>query len=45
MSGLISIGEKARREGVAVGTLRRWERSGRLQPAARTLGGRAVESK
>ncbi|MFW6353912.1 MAG: IS607 family transposase [Verrucomicrobiota bacterium] len=34
----ISIGEAAIVLGVSVGTLRRWEREGRLSPAFRTLG-------
>ena len=36
---LLSIGEAAAALGVAVGTLRRWHRQGRLLPALRTLGG------
>ncbi len=36
---LCSIGEMANRLGVAIVTLRRWEREGRLRPASRTLGG------
>jgi putative resolvase len=39
MSDLIGVGDKARRLGVTVCTLRRWEKSGRLRPTARTLGG------
>jgi predicted site-specific integrase-resolvase len=39
MDGLFSIGEMARRLGVAVVTLRRWDREGRLKPTLRTLGG------
>lgn len=34
-----SIGEAAAALGVAVATLRRWHRQGRLLPASRTLGG------
>lgn len=34
-----SIGEIAAELGVAVATLRRWHRQGRLLPACRTLGG------
>jgi predicted site-specific integrase-resolvase len=36
---LFSIGEWARRLGVTVGTLRRWDREGRLKPVLRTSGG------
>lgn len=36
---LASIGEIAAELGVAVATLRRWHRQGRLLPACRTLGG------
>ena len=36
---LLSIGEAAAALGVAVATLRRWHRDGRLPPALRTLGG------
>lgn len=36
---LLSIGEAADQLGVAVGTLRRWHRQGRLAPAARTADG------
>ena len=36
---LLSIGEAADQLGVAVGTLRRWHRQGRLAPAGRTVGG------
>lgn len=36
---LLSIGEAAAVLGVAVATLRRWHRQGRLLPAIRTLGG------
>jgi hypothetical protein len=36
---LLSIGEAAAQPGVAVGTLRRWHRQGRLAPAGRTIGG------
>jgi excisionase family DNA binding protein len=36
---LLSIGEAADQLGVAVGTLRRWHRQGRLAPAGRTIGG------
>ena len=36
---LLSIGEAAAALGVAVATLRRWHRQGRLLPALRTLGG------
>jgi excisionase family DNA binding protein len=36
---LLSIGEAAAALGVAVATLRRWHRQGRLLPAIRTLGG------
>ena len=39
MDGLFSIGEMARRLGVSVPTLRRWDREGRLLPTSRTLGG------
>lgn len=39
MDGLVSIGEMARRLGVAVGTLRRWHKEGKLLPALRTPGG------
>ena len=35
---LLSIGEAAEQLGVAVGTLRRWHRQGRLAPAGRTVG-------
>ena len=35
----LSIGEAAAALGVAVATLRRWHRQGRLLPALRTLGG------
>nr|WP_246217280.1 IS607 family transposase [Paraburkholderia panacisoli] len=35
----LSIGEAADQLGVAVGTLRRWHRQGRLAPAGRTVGG------
>ena len=37
--GLFSIGEMARRMRVAVVTLRRWDRDGKLKPTFRTLGG------
>jgi predicted site-specific integrase-resolvase len=37
--GLVGIGEMARRMGVTVATLRRWERVGKIQPKLRTLGG------
>ena len=37
--GLIGIGEMAKRMGVAVVTLRRWDREGKLKPTSRTLGG------
>ena len=36
---MVPIGEMARSLGVAVVTLRRWERSGKLKPALRTAGG------
>jgi putative resolvase len=36
---LLSIGEAAERLDVAVGTLRRWHRQGRLAPVGRTIGG------
>jgi putative resolvase len=36
---LCSIGELASLLGVAVVTLRRWDRTGRLEPACRTFGG------
>ena len=36
---MIGIGEAAALLGVAVVTMRRWDREGRLAPAARTLGG------
>ncbi|MGA9918397.1 MAG: IS607 family transposase [Paraburkholderia sp.] len=36
---LLSIGAAAAQLGVAVGTLRRWHRQGRLAPAGRTVGG------
>jgi predicted site-specific integrase-resolvase len=36
---LLSIGETATLLGVAVGTLRRWHRQGRLSPSCRTIGG------
>ena len=36
---ILSIGEAAAALGVAVATLRRWHRQGRLLPAPRTLGG------
>ncbi|EIM93112.1 Resolvase domain-containing protein [Paraburkholderia hospita] len=36
---LLSIGETATLLGVAVGTLRRWHRQGRLAPHGRTVGG------
>ncbi|NIE63126.1 IS607 family transposase [Burkholderia sp. Ax-1719] len=36
---LLSIGKAAAQLGVAVGTLRRWHRQGRLAPAGRTPGG------
>ena len=39
MGVLLSIGEMAARLGVAVGTLRRWDREGRLRPKLRTIGG------
>jgi len=39
MEILVSIGEMASRLGVAVGTLRRWDREGRLCPKQRTDGG------
>jgi putative resolvase len=39
MFGLVSIGEMASRLGVAVVTLRRWERIGKLKPTTRTAGG------
>ena len=35
----VSIGEMARRLGVAVVTLRRWDREGKLKPLFRTIGG------
>ncbi|WP_116123386.1 MerR family DNA-binding transcriptional regulator [Paraburkholderia sp. BL6669N2] len=36
---LLSIGEVAAQLGVAVGTLRRWHRRGRLEPFGRTVVG------
>jgi putative resolvase len=39
VDGLVSIGEMARRLGVSVATLRRWDREGRLRPVLRTPGG------
>ena len=39
MQDLFSIGEMAKRMGVAVVTLRRWDRDGKLKPTLRTLGG------
>ena len=33
----VSIGEMARRLGVAVVTLRRWDREGKLKPLFRTI--------
>ncbi len=39
MDGLFGIGEMARRLGVTVATLRRWDKEGRLKPTTRTLGG------
>jgi predicted site-specific integrase-resolvase len=39
MLGLLTIGQMAKRIGVAVVTLRRWEREGKLKPVNRTLGG------
>ncbi|MBP0594199.1 IS607 family transposase [Paraburkholderia sp. LEh10] len=36
---MLSIGETAAELGVAVGTLRRWHRQGRLMPACRIIGG------
>ncbi|HKR40420.1 MAG TPA: MerR family DNA-binding transcriptional regulator [Paraburkholderia sp.] len=35
----LSIGETAAALGVAVGTLRRWHRQGRMLPFGRTIGG------
>ena len=37
--GLVGIGEMARRMGVTVATLWRWERVGKIKPRLRTLGG------
>ena len=34
-----TIGEMARKLGVAVVTLRRWDRQGKLKPLFRTIGG------
>ena len=39
MEGLMTIGQMARRLGVAVVTLRRWDRLGKLKPTLRTAGG------
>ena len=39
MLGLLTIGEMAKRMGVAVVTLRRWDKEGRLKPLVRTEGG------
>jgi len=39
MDGLMSIGEMARRLGVSVVTLRRWDRLSKLKPTLRTAGG------
>ena len=39
MRTLLSIGEAAAKLGVCVGTLRGWERSGKLLPRLRTVGG------
>ena len=36
---LLSIGQMARKLGVAVVTMRRWDREGRLKPQMRTAGG------
>ena len=36
---LLSIGKAAAQLGVAVATLRRWHRQGRLAPVDRTIGG------
>jgi putative resolvase len=36
---LLSIGDMARRMGVCVATLRRWDRQGKLKPAMRSIGG------
>ena len=38
MQDLFSIREMAKRMGVAVVTLRRWDRDGKLKPTLRTLG-------
>jgi putative resolvase len=39
MSRYISIGEASEFLGVSISTLRRWEKSGRIVPEERTLGG------
>ncbi len=39
MSEYLSIGQAAFRLGVAVETLRRWDRDGRFRPVMRTAGG------
>jgi putative resolvase len=35
---MLTIGEMARRLGVSVPTLRRWDKTGRLPPSSRTMG-------
>ena len=35
---LVCIGEAAKYYGVSVGTMRRWDREGKLKPHGRTLG-------
>ena len=39
MLGLLTIGQMARKLGVTVETLRRWDKEGKLLPQSRTLGG------
>jgi putative resolvase len=39
MLGLLSIGAMSKKIGVSIGTLRRWEKEGKITPPARTLGG------
>lgn len=38
----MEIGDAARTLGVAVETLRKWERTGKLAPPIRTMGGRRL---
>ncbi|HEY8602194.1 MAG TPA: MerR family transcriptional regulator [Thermomicrobiales bacterium] len=38
----MEIGDAARALGVAVETLRKWEREGKLDPPIRTMGGRRL---